>query len=344
MKKITIKDVAIRAQVSVSTVSHALNGTRYVKEETKKKIKKIADELNYKPSVIATGLRKKSLNIIAVFVANIVSQFFSKVISGINKVAYENGIHVIMINTFYNQEEEKQTIKTLKNQFIDGAIFVSGLNNTSCIEELYKDKFPFVLVARKIDQRFPSVLVDNYKAIREVVNYLVRLGHRRIGYLSMDFKERTTVYERFEGYRKGLEDNLIDYDEDLVLLGRPDMIDEMEDSYAMCLNYFRNKSKIPSALICATDGLAAGAYKAVKETGLRIPEDISIVGFDNLPISNFLDPPLTTVKQPKEEMGICAMKMLLSILKKERLTKKWIFLDTALIERSSVGCPVRNSF
>ncbi len=335
-KRYNIKDVAKKADVSISTVSHALNDTRYVKAETKSKIKKVAEQLNYRPSTIATGLRRKTLKTIAVFVANIESQFFAKVLKGINRVALTNDYHTIMVNTFYDQIEEEKVVEKLKNQFIDGAVFVSGFDNKGCIQKLSQDRFPFVLVARKISRGFPSILVDNFKALREAVCYLYGLGHRDIGYLTMDYRGRNTVSERFEGYMQGLKDIGISYNPEKVLIGGSRMIDEMEEGYLVCMKQFGGK-KVPKALIAATDNLAAGAYTALKEIGLRIPGDVSVIGFDNLPLSKFLDPPLSTVKQPKEEMGACAMNMLLDLMEGNEIKNKWVLLDTKIIERGSVS-------
>ncbi len=335
-KRFTIKDVAREANVSVSTVSHALNDTRYVKAETKTRIQAIARQLDYNASKLAAGLRKKSLRMIAVFVANIESQFFAKVLKGINRVALSHDFHTMVVNTFYNQAEEEKIIENLKNQLIDGAIFVSGFDNRHCIKRLHDQGFPFVLVARKLDKDYPSVLIDNFAATRSAVGYLSDGGHRKIGYLTMDFKGKKTLTERFAGYRQGLKDCGLSFDPNRVVIGAPDMIDEMEKSYLLCSKHFRARSW-PSALIAATDHLAAGAYAACKEMGLKIPEHLSVVGFDNLPLAKFLDPPLTSIKQPKEEMGAYAMEMLMKRLSGEKIEKKWMMMDTKFIERKSVG-------
>ena len=332
--RFTIRDVAKKANVSVSTVSHALNSTRYVKEETREKILKIADELKYKPSTIAQGLRKKSLETVAVFVPNISSQFFSQILIGINEVALKNNYHIIMANTFFNSEEEEKTLENLKNQFIDGVILVSGNDNVACIKKLKMENFPFVLIARDIDPDIPSILIDNFKATRNIVDYLVTMGHKRIGYVTMNFSGRKTVEDRFLGYKEGLEENNIKYNPDDVLVVDEAMIDEMAVSYRHCKKFFNNK--VPTAIITATDNIAAGLYVALKENGFRIPDDVSVVGFDNLPISRFLDPPLTTMKQPKKLMGYKGMEILLDLINKKKLPDPVIKLETKIIERDSV--------
>lgn len=333
--RFTIKDVAKKANVSVSTVSHALNKTRYVKEETRKKILETANELQYRPSTIARGLRKKSLKTVSVFVPNISSQFFSQILIGINEVALQNNYHIIMASTFYDSEEEEKTLENLKNQFIDGALLVSGKNNAACIKKLKKENFPFVLIARDIDHEIPSILIDNFEATRNGVKYLSKMGHKSIGYVTMGFSGMKTVKDRFLGYKKGLEENNIKYDPGNVLVVDEIMIDEMEVSYRRCKNFF-NKSNVPTAIMTATDNIAAGLYVALKENDLNIPDDVSVIGFDNLPISRFLDPPLTTIKQPKKMMGHKGMKVLLDLINKKKISDPIIKLKTKIIERDSV--------
>ena len=337
MARYNIKDVAKACGVSISTVSHALNDSRYVKKETKEKIFSAASEMGYKPSTLAKGLRKKSLNTIAVFVPNIASQFFSQVLLGVNKIANKNDFHIIIANTFYNSVEETRLIENLKNQYIDGAIFISGLDNERCIRELHSEKFPIVLVARKVGEEIPSVLINNFEAAKSGVDYLASLGHRDIGYITFEFKERHTVRERFEGFKEGLLQNGLKYRQENVLIMKQYSIDEMGMTYECAKNFF-NRDKFATAFMTVTDNVAAGIYNILKEKGYNIPGDVSVIGFDNLLLSAFLDPPLTTIEQPKEKMGEKAMEMMLDIIRKKHNGTNNIFeLDSSLIIRKSAG-------
>ena len=337
MGRYNIKDVAKACGVSISTVSHALNDSRYVKKETKEKIFTVASKMGYKPSTLAKGLRKKSLNTIAVFVPNIASQFFSQVLLGVNKIANKNDFHIIMVNTFYDDAEETRLIENLKNQYIDGAIFISGFDNKKSIKELYSEKIPIVLVARKTGNNIPSVLIDNFEAAKSGTDYLISLGHKNIGYVTFKPDGRQTVRERFEGYRQGLLRSNLKYNSKNVLIMEQSPIDEMGMAYEHCKEFYKNKD-LPSAIMTVTDNVAAGVYNYLKEKGYRIPQDISVMGFDNLLLSAFLDPPLTTIEQPKEKMGEIAMEMLLKIIKKEYSENSNIVnLDSRLVIRKSVG-------
>lgn len=335
MVRYNIKDVAKACGVSISTVSHALNDSRYVKKETKDKIFSVVSEMGYKPSTLAKGLRKKSLNTVAVFIPNIASQFFSQVLIGINKIANKNDFHIIIVNTFYNIDEETRLIENLKNQYVDGAIFVSGLDNEKCIKELHREKFPIVLVARKVNDDLPSVLINNFEAAKSGVSYLASLGHRDIGYITFEFKDRHTVRERFEGFREGLIQNGLEYRPENVLIMKQYSMDEMGMTYE-CAKKFFEGGKFPTAIMTVTDNVAAGIYNILKEKGCKIPEDVSVLGFDNLLLSAFLDPPLTTIEQPKEQMGEKAMELMLDIIKKKQTDKSNIInLESRLIKRKS---------
>jgi DNA-binding LacI/PurR family transcriptional regulator len=337
MARYNIKDVAKACGVSISTVSHALNGSRYVKKETKEKIFSTASEMGYKASALAKGLRKKSLNTIAVFIPNIASQFFSQVLIGINKIANKNDFHIIIVNTFYDSDEETRLIENLKNQYVDGAIFVSGLDNERCIRELNNEKFPIVLVARKVGEGIPSVLINNFEAAKSGVDYLASLGHRDIGYITFEFKERHTVSERFEGFKEGLLQNGLEYRQENILIMKQYSIDEMGMTYKYAKKFFEDGS-FPTAIMTVTDNVAAGIYNILKEKGCKIPEDVSVLGFDNLLLSAFLDPPLTTIEQPKEQMGEKAMEMMLDIIKKRQAGKGNIInLESRLIKRKSAS-------
>lgn len=337
MTRYNIKDVAKACGVSISTISHALNDSRYVKKETKEKIFSIASEMGYKPSTLAKGLRKKSLNTIAVFVPNIASQFFSQVLLGVNKIANKNDFHIIIVNTFYDSDEETRLIENLKNQYVDGAIFISGFDNSKSIQDLYEEKIPIVLVARKTGINIPSVLINNFEASKSGTDYLVSLGHKNIGYVTFNLNGRQTLRERFEGYRQGLAQNNLEYVPENVLIIEQSPIDEMSIAYEQCKKFYENKS-LPTAIMTVTDNVAAGVYNFLKEKGLGIPDDVSVMGFDNLLLGAFLDPPLTTIEQPKEKMGEIAMEMLLEIIrKKHNRNSNIINLDPRIVIRKSVN-------
>ena len=338
--KITsIKDVAREAGVSISTVSNALNNSRYVKKETKEKILEITKNLNYTPNIIARGLKTRSTRTVAVIVPDISNQFFAQVIKGVEEVARQRKYNVLLTCTYYDVLEEKKSIEILRQQFVDGFLFISGYDSFAHIKELNDDKVPVVVADRELkEKKIPSVLIENFRAMRDTVNYLHRLGHKRIGYISYTYDNQTTVEKRFKGYCRGLKDNKLVFDPDIVVISEALRLNELQGSRE-AIKKILNCKDIPSVIINASDFIAVGVIRALKELKIKIPEEISVVGFDNILMSLYTDPLLTTIKQPKKQMGDTAMNLLLDIIKHKRVKEKNIILPTELIVRNSVAKP-----
>ena len=338
--KITsIKDVARKAGVSISTVSNALNNSRYVKKETKEKILEITKNLNYTPNIIARGLKTRSTSTVAVIVPDISNQFFAQVIRGVEEIARLRKYNVLLTCTYYDVLEEKKSIEILRQQFVDGFLFISGYDSFAHIKELNDDKVPVVVADRELkEKKIPSVLIENFRAMRDTVNYLHRLGHKRIGYISYTYDNQTTVEKRFKGYCRGLKDNKLVFDPDIVVISEALRLNELQGSRE-AIKKILNCKDIPSVIINASDFIAVGVIRALKELKIKIPEEISVVGFDNILMSLYTDPLLTTIKQPKKQMGDTAMNLLLDIIKHKRVKEKNIILPTELIVRNSVAKP-----
>ncbi len=337
-KRVTsIKDVAKKAGVSISTVSNALNNSRYVKKETKEKIFEVASDLNYTPNIIARGLKTRSTRTVAVIVPDISNQFFAQVIKGIEEIAKQRRYNVLLTCSYYDVLEEKRSIEVLKQQFVDGFLFISGYNSFEHIKSLNNDRVPVVVVDRELeDKNVPSVLIDNFEAMRKAVNFLYELGHKRIGYISYTYDNQTTVKNRYRGYCKGLEENGIDYDPDMVIISETLRLNELEGSREVVKKIIDRK-KIPGVILNASDFIAVGVIRALKELNIEIPEEISVMGFDNILMSLYTDPLLTTVKQPKKQMGATAINLLLDIIEGKSIENKNIMLPTEIIDRKSIA-------
>lgn len=343
-KSPSIKDIAKEAGVVISTVSNVINKTRFVKPETRNKVLKAIKKLNYRPNIIARGLRTKSTRAIGVIVPDISSPFFSQVIRGMEEVARNRGYTLILGCTFYDVEEEERQMNVLIDQFIDGLIFFCGFNNYDHIKKINERKVPVVVIDREVnDPKIPSVLINNALAMEMAVDYLCSFGHKEIGYLTFSFKEQGTVRKRYTGYCNGLKKNKIQYNPKFVIIDESIRLREIEGTYTV-VKKFLEKGYVPTAFITIADFLAYGLIKALKEEGYKIPSDISVVGFDNIVFSNFVDPPLTTVKQPKKLMGSKAMSLLLDIVEGKKIKNKNIVLPTQIVERESVGPPPRKDF
>ena len=336
---ISIKDIAREAGVAISTVSNVINNSRFVTSETKERVIQAIEKLDYRPNIIARGLRIHSTNTVAVIVPDISSSFFSQVINGIEEVARKRNYTLILGCTSFDYKEEKRITNVLLNSFIDGFIFFSGFDNYEFIKKIYDKNVPVVALDKDLgDSEIPTVVIDNFAAVEASVDYLCKFGHKKIGYISFTYDKQTTVRKRFEGYLSGLKKNNLEYDPDLVLISPEMRLHETTFTYETVKNFLK-KGKIPTAFLTVADVFAFGLIRALKDEGFKVPEDVSVMGFDNILFSQFTDPLLTTVKQPKNLMGNIAMNLLLDLIEGKEVINKKIIMPTTIIERESVTFP-----
>ncbi len=342
IKKASIKDIARQSGVAISTVSHVINSTKFVADVTREKVMKAINELNYRPNLIARGLRTKSTRTIGILLPDISQPFFAQVLKGIEAVARLRNYTLIMGCTFYDIEDEKRQLNSMLDQNTDGIIFFCGYDMYEHIKKVHDSNVPVVVLDREIKQKdIPSVLIDNAKAMESAVQYLYDLGHRKIGFITFPFENQTTIRKRYEGYCAALKKNGIKYDPDIVIIDDQMRLAELKGTYEVLLQKIKQKI-IPTAIITLSDFLALGAIKALKEEGFNVPGDISVVGFNDEVICAFSDPPLTTVKQPKKLMGETAANLLIDIIEKKEIVNKNIILDTEIIVRGTTAPPPAN--
>jgi LacI family transcriptional regulator len=340
IERSSIKDVAREAGVSISTVSSVINKNKFVSEELKNRVQEAIKKLEYKPNIIARGLRIKSTSTVGVILPDISQPFFAQVIRGMEEAARRRGYTLILGCSFYNIKEEERQINILMDQFVDGIIFFCGYDSHDHIIEVYDSGIPVVVTDREIeDKSIPSVLIDNSLAMEKAVEYLVEMGHRKIGYVTFSFHNQTTARKRYEGYLSGIKKHGIKYDPELVIIDDSIRLNELSGAYNAVRGLLNNKI-MPSAFVTLADYLAIGLIKALKEVGYKVPQDISVMGFNNEIVSQFSEPPLTSVKQPKKLMGQMAMDLLLDMVENKEVKDKNIILPTEIIERDSV-CPLK---
>lgn len=337
LKHPSIKDVAKEAGVAISTVSSVINKTKFVRKERRERVLKAIKKLNYKTNIIARGLRIRSTRAVGVIVPDIAQPFFAQVIKGMEEVVRKRQYILILGCTFYDIDEEERQMNILVNQFIDGLIFFCGYDSYGHIKKIYNQNIPVVVVDREIsDSKIPSVLIDNTLAMEQAIDYLYSYGHREIGYITFSFENQATVRNRYMGYCRGLKKNNIPYNPDIVIIDDSIRLNELKSTYNI-IRDLHKKRKVPTAFTTLADFLAIGLIKALKEMGYEVPYDVSVVGFNNEIVSEFADPPLTTVKQPKKLMGSEAMNLLLDIVEGKKVREKNIILPTQIIERKSVA-------
>ena len=334
--KPSIKNVALKAGVSPSTVSNYLNNSAPVNTITGERIEKVIQELGYIPNNIARSLRYGRTKDIGVVITEIENSFYASVINGMEEVASKNNYSIILACNIYDFEREKRQIYNLVSRGIAGIIFASGSNmDLELINDLQRRKILIVAVDRKLPKAdIPSVAVDNFKAVYKGITYLINCGHRNLYYLSEPLVMDTLI-DRFEGYKKALKDNGLEYDESKILINKGLQTNIPQTSYELMSNVIHEIEK-PAAIFASSDYFTFGAIKAVFDNGFKVPDDISFMGFDNINLSPYFYPSLTTIKQPKRHMGRVAMQLMLDLINRKKIATKKIILNTTLIERDTV--------
>ena len=299
MDKKTIKDIAEIANVSYATVSRALNDKYGVKEGTRRRVLEIAHELQYSPNAVARGLKSSRTHTIGLVIPDISNPFFPEVARGVEEGASEQGYSVLLCNTNWNVAREEQYLNLLAERRVDG-IIISPMS--ACSQPLWRNgalaDLPVVFVANAPrDTTRPYVIIDNAHGGFLATSHLLSEGYERIAFVGAR-EESVTVDQRFEGYRAAIEAQGAHIDDSLVCLG-----DFREQSGYEAARALISGRRCPDAMFAENDLLAIGVIHALRERGLRVPEDVGVVGFDDIPLAAFPEIGLTTIAQPKEEMG-----------------------------------------
>lgn len=336
MNRTTIKDIAVKLNISPSTVSRALNGNLLISNTTKKKVIETAHELNYHPNILARSLINRRSKMIGVIVPEVTHNFFSSVISGIEGVAYDAGYVIILCESNESYEREVINTEALVNNQIAGLIVSISQSTTESkhFQNLQRLGIPLVFFDRVCDNINTSkILVDDYGGAYKAVEHLINKGYKRIAHLG-GTEHLSISRDRLLGYIDALNTFRIPYNKDLVYYGG---FHEQDGVKGMQL--LLDLKEPPNAVFAVNDPVAIGAYEEIKRRGLKIPQDIAVVGFSNNPISALIDPPLTTIEQPAFELGKRAASVLLDQI--DAKSDKNIFkpvrevLETKLIIRSS---------
>lgn len=305
----TIKDIARLAGVAPSVVSRAINNKYGVKDSTRQRILKIARELDYYPNAAARSLVTRRTETIGVMMADISEPYFSKAIQGMEFVASQAGYTLLFSNSHENVERGRVLQKMIQADRVDGLIIMgSNIAEKSFIVKLAARNIPFVLIERNVsDPEVNCVWLDNVKGAQMATRLLIERGHRKIAHIAGNLRFQVAL-DRIEGYRKALSEAGIEPREEWVVAG-----DFVTDSGYKAMEEILQLDV--SAVFAANDAMAYGALHAIADAGLRVPDDIAVIGFDDLEFSGLTNPPLTTVHQPRYEMGRRSMEILVSILR-----------------------------
>jgi LacI family transcriptional regulator len=328
----TLQDVANLAGVSASTVSRVLNNHPYVTEETSARVVAAMKKLNYSPSRVAQQLRTHTSQIIGLILSDISNPFFTSVIRGIQDVAYRNGFSLIVCNSDEDPERERAYVEILLAERVAGVIIAPALDASPAYGPLFEAGVPVVCVDRPLDgYDADTALVDNVKGASEATSHLIGLGHTRIGLISGPLTI-TTGLRRQEGYVKALAEHNLPVDPGLMVEGDFDYDSGHRGALALL-----QLEDPPTALFVGNNLMTLGALNAVHAIGLRIPDDIAVVGFDDMPWAPSLNPPLTAVSQPTYELGERSAELLLQRVRERSLPVRQIVLEPVLVVRDSCG-------
>jgi len=327
---ITIKDVAKAAGVSISTTSYALNNKGNVSKEKKDNILRIAKELGYSPNGAAKNLKKQKTELVGLFVHDINGPFYNELIRGIQQVTMLNGYELIV---FCDPGTKKSSsYNFLSERRVDVAIIINPTISDDEIMTLSKKGLPIVVLDREITaDKVCNVLIDNENGASSAVTHLLGRGYRNIAFLSGP-EEAYDNKKRFNGYLRTLASNGIKYNENMLLQGS-----FTENSgYDAVINYLEINNKPPEAIFSSNDEMAVGAIFALRDKGYNVPKDVAVVGFDNLVVSSYITPALTTVKRPMYEMGLLSTHTLFNMLNGGEVNRS-VTLSTELVIRDSSG-------
>ena len=335
MKKLTIKDIAKEFNVSISTVSKALNDSYEISQATKDKIQKYAKENNYKPNFNALSLKNRSTKTIGIIIPTMLKYFFAQVFKGIEKTALERGYKVITCISNESYTKEVEIIEMLSNGSIDG--FIVSLAKETELKEDFKhlqeaidNDTPIVMFDRVAQTlNCDKIITDDFNGAQNTVEFLYKSGHKNIAFVST-MSDFHIGKQRFLGYKKGLENVGLTYNENLVI----NIFDRDYKKYESILTPFLQKNKIDS-IITTGESAAVAAMKAGLKTGLNIPRDLSVIAFSNGILARHSSPKMTTISQHGEQMGEAAAQILIDKLEKKHTETITKVITTDLVIRDS---------
>lgn len=339
----TLEEIAKLAGVSRSTVSRVINHHPSVRPEVRERVWAIIQETGYQPHAAARSLATRRTRVVGLIIPQAVTTlftdpFFPILIRGVADACNAHQYH-LMLSLFSRREaKEAGTLyhQILRGRYLDGVVVSSAPLDDPLFPYLLEDGIPFVVVGRYPHERVNYVDVDNLNGARMAVEHLLRLGHERVATITGPLN-MCAGQDRLEGYRQALISRGLPIDESLIAEG-----DFTEQGGRMAMQ--RLLPQRPTALFAASDMMAVGAIKVIRDAGLRIPDDIAVVGFDDIPLASMVDPPLTTVRQPIEQAGSMAVELLMSLLENPRGgTIHRVVLPTELIVRASCGVQSRQS-
>lgn len=327
----SIKDVAKEAGVSIATVSRVLNDIDVVNEDTKNKVLEAIKTLGYRPNIVARSLKTQRTKTIGILVPDISSQLYPDIVRGAEDVSNIYDYNVILCNSDFDVEKEKEYLRVLREKMVDGVIYMSSSLNKEILDLINELDLKTILVeTRDKDGVLPSVTIDNVKASYTGTKYLIDNGNKNLAFVGVKAENKNAWGDRYLGFENAMKDANIKVDEDLVFF---DTL-KVKSGYDAAMQFIKSKKKL-NGVVCASDEIAIGVINGLRDNGIKVPEDVSVIGFNNNYIASIFYPKLTTISQPSYDMGSVAMRMLIKLLNNKELEEGHYTLDYSLIKRNS---------
>ena len=327
----SIKDVAREAGVSIATVSRVINKVDVVNEDTKKRVNEAIDKLNYSPNIVAQSLKTQRSRSIGILVPDISSQVYPEIVRGAEDVANMYDYSIILCNSDFDIQKEKKYIKVMKEKMVDGLLYMSSSLDPEILQYIKDINMKTVLVESTEDEKtLPSVTIDNRQAAHEAVKLLIDKGHKKIAYIGIKKERRNAWAKRYDGYVDALNEAGIPVEESLCFYG-----DLKAQTGYKGINTILEMNKV-DAVFCASDEIAMGVINALRDKGINVPDDVSVMGFNDIYEASIFYPKITTVAQPFYDMGSVSMRILVKKLRNEPGDQEHFVLPYQIIERDTV--------
>ena len=329
----TMKDIARLAQVSTSTVSHVINGSRFVSDEIREKVMRIVAELNYTPSAVARSLKVRETKTIGLLVTATNNPFFAEVMAGVEQYCQQHQYNLIIAATGGDAKRLQQNLQTLMHKQVDGLLLMCGDSRFQADIEL-AISLPLVVMdwwftELNADKILENSALGGYLATKALID----AGHRKIGIITGNLK-KSVAQNRLQGYKNALSEAKIALNPHWIVESHFDF-----EGGVLGIQSLLTQSSRPTAVFCCSDTIAVGAYQAIQQQGLRIPQDLSIMGYDDIELARYLSPPLSTICQPKAELGKLAVEALLQRIKNPNENYRTLVLEPTYILRGSISTP-----
>lgn len=327
---VTIKDVARLSGVSISTVSRVINDSKPVSPEVRKKVLSIIEETGYKPNDVARSLVTRRSYLIGVIINNLAQSYVADIVRGIEEIGKMYDYDILLCSSYFSKDAQKKYLQLLDRKQAEG-IFLVGYNfDDEILDMVRKLNKPCVFFTRNVRDNMEHIAIDSFAAAYEATNYMIKQGHKKIAFVS-DFEEKGSVeQDKISGYKKALKDNDIKYSNVYTAGGR-----RYHHAYELGKEIIKDAKKI-SGIICSNDELAIGTMNFLQDRGIRVPDDISIMGFGNIKEGQYVRPQLTTIGEPFYDYGAVGMRMLIKTIKGDNNQMGLMELPFTLEKRQSV--------